>query len=262
MIYNHNFGITNSPLIGWDNLAPQGTLTATSSASGFPVSGLLNGVTTDPWRPNAMPATVTMILPSSMFASMLCFAAHDMGTQGVTIILERATGGDWVEVMQIAPTDDEPLIMSFGAVRATGWRVRFTGANTFRLAVMSLCLGLTIPGRIVPPHAPLHRVSEVELVGESESGTGEFLQADFNRTGGRASTNFSVQLADFATGEEFEAFRQHFNRGRPFFLACFPNFDARDVGYVWRGQGAGSIIPAYRDAVFMGIGMEVSVFVG
>lgn len=262
MIHNQNFEISNSPLIGWDNLVPQGTLTATSSATGFPVSGLLNGVTTDPWRPNAMPATVTLVLPTARFASMVCFAAHDLGTRGVTVILERLVGATWTLVMQVTPIDDAPLILSFNAVSAVQWRVRFTGANTFRLSVMSLCLGLTIPGRIVPPHAPLHRVSEVELVGDSESGTGEFLQADFNRTGGRANINFSVQLSDFATGEEFEAFRQHFNRGRPFFLACFPTFAADDVGYVWRGQRASSIVPAYQDAVYMSIGMELSVYVG
>lgn len=262
MIHNQNFGIRNSPLIGWNNLVPQGVLTASTSAAGFPVSGLLNGVTTDPWKPTAMPATLTLVLPSAQSASLLCFAAHDMGSQGVTVILERLVSAVWTMVMQVTPADDSPLIMSFNSASSDQWRVRFTGASVFRISVMSLSYGLTIPGRIIPPHAPLHRVSEVDLVGDSESGTGEFLQADFNRMGGSASINFSVQMSDFATGDSFEAFRQHFNRGRPFFLACFPWFAPQDVGYVWRGQGAGSIVPAYQDAVFMSIGMEVSVFVG
>lgn len=261
MIQNINPAVQDSPLIAWDNLLPQGTLTATSSASGFPVSGLLNGVTTDPWRPNTMPATVTLTLPGARFASVLAFAAHDMGTRAVTVILERLVGGSWVAVFTHAPANDLPFMLSFPAVEATQWRVRFTGANTFRLAVMSLSLGLTIPGRIEPPHTPLHRVSEVELVGASESGTGNFLQADFERTGGRASLNFSVQLNEFATGDQFEAFRQHFNRGRPFFLACFPTTFPQDMGYVWRGEGAQSIVPAWQDAVYMSIGAEVSVYV-
>ena len=261
MIHNQNPAVRDSPLIGWDNLVPQGTLTATSADAGAPVTGLLNGVTTDPWRPAAMPATVTLELAAPRYASMLCLAAHDLGTQGVTVILERLVGATWTPVMQVTPTDDTPLILSFAAVSAEDWRVRFTGSTVFRLAVMSLCLGLQVPGRIVPPHAPLHRISEVELVGDSESGTGEFLQADFNRTGGYASINFSVQLADFAAGEDFEAFRQHYNRGRPFFMACFPTFEPRDVGYLWRSQRAASIVPAYKDAVFMSIGMECSAYV-
>lgn len=262
MIHNQNFNVGNSPLIGWDNLLPQGTVTATSSAAGYPVTGLLNGVTTDPWRPDAMPATVTVELPTQRYASMLCFAAHDMGTQGVTVILERLVAAVWTHVMTVAPSDDAPLILSFNAVQSDDWRVRFTGENTFKLSVISLSLGLILPGRILPPHVPLHRVSEVELVGDSESGTGEFLQADFNRTGGRASINLSVQLPDFATGEEFEAFRQHYNRGRPFFMASFPSYEPQDVGYLWRAKNAGSILTPYRDAVFMSIGMECSVYVG
>lgn len=260
-IINTNPAVTDSPLIAWDNLVQQGTLVATSSAAGFPVTGLQNGVTSDPWRPNAMPATVTLTLSGARSASVLCFAAHDMATQGVTVILERNVASVWTAVVTYAPTSDNPFMLSFPAVSATEWRVRFTGSNTFRLAVMTLALGLTIPGRIIPPHTPLHRVSEVELVGDSESGTGNFLQADFERVGGKASLAFSVQMNAFATGADFEAFRQHFNRGRPFFIACFPTTYPLDIGYVWRGNGAQSIVPAWQDAVFMSIGMEVSVHV-
>ena len=262
MIYNSNPLVTNSPMIVWENLIGQGTLAASSSAAGFPVSGLLNGVTTDPWRPDAMPATLTLDLGEDKPASALCFAAHDMGTQGVTVALERWNGSAWVAVMSVTPDDDSPIMMSFPIQDASEWRVTFSGDNTFRLSVASLGRGLIVPGRVVPPHVPLHRASEVDLVGDSESGTGEFLQADFMRTGGRAFVNFSVQLADFAAGDDFEGFRQHFNRGKPFFMACFPRFEPKDMGYLWRGERARSIVAPYEDAVFMSIGMEASLYVG
>jgi hypothetical protein len=222
---------------------------------------LQNGVTTDPWRPAAMPCTVTLTLAAPAPASVLAFASHDMGTRGVTVTLQRLVGGDWVTVHVVTPESDDPFIMSFGLADAPQWRVVFSGDNTFRLAVMHLSRGLIVPGRIVPPHVPLHRASEVELVGDSESGTGEFLQADFERTGGRANVQFSVQLPDFAAGDDFEGFRQHFNRGRPFFMACFPRYEPRDMGYLWRGQRAPNILAPYRDAVFMEIGMECSLYV-
>ena len=94
-----------------------------------------------------------------------------------------------------------------------------------------------------------------------ESEIEDYLVWTVERMGGRAQINFSVQLNDFATGEEFEAFRQHFNRGRPFFIACFPTTFPQDMGYVWRGQRADSIVPAWQDAVFMSIGMGLSVYV-
>jgi hypothetical protein len=101
----------------------------------------------------------------------------------------------------------------------------------------------------------------VELVGGTESGTGEFLQADFERTGGKADVRFSAQLREFATSDAFELFRQHFNRGKPFFMACFPAFDFLDTGYLWRADRAPSIVAPYQDAVFMTIGMECSLYV-
>lgn len=259
MIYNTNPALYDSPLLAWDNLIQKGTLTATSSAAGYPLSGLLNGYTTDPWRPDAMPATLTLTMASAVYADTLCFAAHDMATHGVTVILERFVNSAWSQVMTIAPASDDPFIMAFPAMQASQWRIRFTGSNTFRLAVISLSRGLVIPGRVVPPHVPLHRVSEVELIGDSQSSVGEFLQADFLRTGGRASVQFSVQLGEFAAGDSFEGFRQHFNRGYPFFMACFPRAYPKDMGYLWRTGG--SIVTPWRDAVFMDIAMECGVYV-
>jgi hypothetical protein len=262
MIYNTNPFVQNSPLIVWDNLILGGALSASSSAVGFPVEGLLNSVTTDPWKPSAMPATLSVDLGSDTYCNALCFAAHDMGTQGVTITLERLVGVDWIACMSASPANDDPIIMSFSARNATEWRVVFTGGNVFRLSVVTLGRGLIVPGRIVPPHLPLHRASTIKLVGSTESSTGEFLQADFERAGGSSSIQFSAQYPEFALSDEFEAFRQHFNRGRAFFMACFPTHEPNDMGMLWRAAGSSDILAPYRDAVFMDLGMECGLYVG
>mgnify|MGYP001090962720 CR=1 FL=1 len=258
MIYNINPAVDNSPLIAWDNLIPAATITATTGDE----TALLNGVTTDPWVPTAMPATVSIDAGAGVTASTFCIAAHNLGSVGATVTLERLVGAVWTQVQQITPADDSPLIMSFSPISAQEWRAVFSGATAPRVAVMSLGPGLIVPGRIIPPHIPLHRASEVNLVGDSESGTGEFLQADFERTGGRVSLNFSVQLPDFAAGDDFEAFRQHFNRGRSFFMACFPEHEPLDVGYLWRSKRGSNILAPYQDAVFMSFGIEASLYVG
>lgn len=262
MIYSTDSEVGNSPFIAWNNLIGTGTLTATSSAAGFPVAGLLNGYTTDPWRPNAMPATVTLNLSSAAPVSCVAFAAHDMHTQGVTVEVQRFTGGSWVSVRTVTPESDAPFIVSFQVQDAAQWRVRFTGSNTFRLGVLQISRALVFPSmcRIAPPHVPLNRVSEVELIGGSESSTGQFLQSDTMRTGGQASVNFSVQSQDFIKSAAFEGFRNHFNHGRPFFLASLPRFDPSDMGYVWRSGR--NIVTPYQDAVFMSLDMEVGVYVG
>ena len=262
MIYTIDSEISNSPVIAWDNLVATGTLTATSSAAGFPVEGLLNGYTTDPWKPAAMPATVTLTLGAPAPVSCVAFAAHDMHTQGVTVEVQRWTGAAWATAHTVTPDSDAPFIVSFPVSDANQWRVNFTGASTFRLGVLHISRALVFPSicRIVPPHVPLNRVSEVELIGGAEGSTGEFLQADTMRTGGRADVSFSVQSQDFIKGEAFEGFRQHFNSGRPFFMASLPRYDAADMGYLWRSGG--SILTPYQDAVFMSLDMEVGVYVG
>lgn len=262
MIYSTDSAVSDSPFIAWDNLIATGTLTATSSASGFPVSGLLNGYTTDPWKPDAMPATVTLSLAASAPVSCVAFAGHDMFTQGVSVEVQRLSGGSWVKVRGITPESDDPFIVSFPVADSDGWRVVFTG-GVFRLSVMHVSRALVFPSlcRIVPPHVPLNRCDTIELVGGPDSSTGEFLQADTMRTGGEASINFSVQSQAFIKSADFEGFRQHFNAGRPFFIACLPRFDPSDMGYVWR-NGRNSIVTPYRDAVFMSLGMSVGVYVG
>lgn len=257
MIISTDFSVADSPVIWWENLLQSGTVTATSGAD---VGALANGYTTDPWRADAMPATVTVTLSGAAMANAVCFAGHDMHAKGVIAIVERFTGGAWVQVATGAPKYAGVFILSFPCASADQWRVRFTGANTFRLAVMTLGLGLMVPGIIQPPHTPLYMASEVELIGASESGTGEFLQADFKRSGGRADLDFGVQYPAFIKSDRFLAFRDHFNRGRPFFVAIMPRHDPRDVGYLWRG-GA-NILPAYSDAVFMPFSLEASLHVG
>lgn len=252
--------VADSPVIWWESLIRAGTIDATSSAAGHPVTGLQNGYTTDPWKPAAMPATVTLTLAIAGFANAVCFAGHDMHSKGVTIILDRLVGADWVHVATGAPQRAGAFILSFPAVSATQWRLRFTGDNTFRLAVCVLGRGLFVPGRIQPPHKPLFMASEVELIGGSQGSTGEFLQADFRRSGAEASLDFGAQYPDFIKSEWFLEFREYFNRGGGFFIACFPRHEPRDVGYVWRNRG--SLIPGYSDAVFMPLSLDVALHVG
>jgi len=258
MIYLTDYTIQNSPLIAWDNLVAPGTLSASSEEADFPLTNLLDGVTTAKWKPTAMPATVTVDLDASAPADVLAFAAHDMHTQGVTVLLQRWDGAAWVDVMERTPESDDAFMMAFPIADSDQWRVTFTG-GVFSLGVLHLSRGLVVPGRIVPPHTPLNIASEVELLGASESGNGEFLQADFMRTGARAEVSFSAQRPDFIKGDRFEAFRQHYNRARPFFIACFPRHDRKDVGYCHRKGG--SLIPSQTDAVFMAVSMEVGIHV-
>lgn len=261
-VFSRDPTIRNDAVIAWNNLVPDASLAASTSATGFPVSGLLNGVTTDPWKPTAMPATVTVTLAAVSAVSCLSIAAHDLGSKAATVKLEYHNGTAWVEVATVEPENDRPLMVLFPAIDADEWRVTFSGASIPSVAVLHLSNAMTVPGRVQPPHVPLHQTSTIELVGDTESGTGEFLQADWERFGGREGINFSVQRQDFAKGAEMQGFREYYNAGKPFFVACFPEYDPDDMGYCWRAPGADSLLVAHSDPVFMGVGIVVSVYNG
>lgn len=258
MIYSTDSKISNSPVIAWDDLTIYATLTASSSDVDFPVTGLQNGVTTDPWKPTAMPANIEIDCGASVTASALCFASHNMHTNGVTATLEYHDGADWVELREVTPESDAPFMIAFPRHDAQEWRVSFSG-SVFQVAVMSLANVLHIPNQIGAGHTPLYAASEIEILGGSVGSTGEFLQADFYRKGARASFEFLAQRPDFVLSDEFQNFRDHYNRGKPFFIALTPSHDPKDVGYVWRNGG--NLIPAYQDAAFMDVELEVGAYV-
>lgn len=233
MIYSNSSTISDSPIIAWDDVTNTATLTASSSAEDFPVTGLKNGVTTDPWRPASMPANIEIDCGESKAASVLSFAAHTMGTNGVTVTLEKWDGAAWVDVISAAPETDEPLVMVFNLQEAQEWRVSFTGA-IFSVAVMSLCDALHIPNQIEPGHTPFYAAAEIELLGGSVSSNGHYLEPDFYRKGAEIDVTFSRQRPGFILSDEFLSFRDHYNKGRGFFIAMTPLHDPRDVGYVWR----------------------------
>ena len=258
MIYSNDYNVSNSPVISWDDVTNTATLTASSSAADFPVTGLKNGVTTDPWKPDAMPANIEVDCGSTVTASVLSFAAHNMHTSGVTVTLEYYDGASWVELREVVPGSDAPFMISFPRQDAQQWRVSFSG-SIFQVAVMSLCDALHIPNQIGPGHTPLYAASEIEILGGSVSSTGEFLQADFFRKGAQVGFEFLAQRPNFILSNEFQNFRDHYNRGRPFFIAMTPLHDPKDVGYVWRNGG--NLIPSYQSAAFMDVSLEVGVYV-
>lgn len=258
MIHSTDYNVSNSPLIAWDDVTNAATMTPSSSADDFPVTGLQNGITTDPWKPGVMPADIEIDCGSTVTASVLSFAAHNMYTNSVSVSLEYHNGSGWVLVREVTPESNDPFMIAFPRVDSQLWRVSFTG-SAFQVSVMSLCNALHIPNEIGPGHTPFYAASEIEMLGGSLGSTGEFLQADFYRKGSKVNFEFLAQRTEFILGDEFQSFRDHYNRGKPFFIAPTPLHDRKDVGYVWRNGN--NLIPAYQNAAFMDVSIEVGAYV-
>jgi len=243
----------NSPNILWQNVLLDGTVTATSENAGLAVSALTQS-TNDAWGATAG-ATLTSA-GSARSANMAGFAAHRLS--GRTVFVEYLVGAVWTVAASLAVTSNAPFMLSFQEVSAASWRIRVTGGG-FTIGVAYVGLALRIPGVVQVPHTPLHLCETVELMGGNQSRNGQFLLTEYEVFAGQASLSFEVQRPQFVLAE-FEDFRQWFNRGNAFFIACAGKKWPQDMGYC-RRNGA-EIVPPWRDAVFMGLDMQVEVYRG
>jgi len=254
MIYD--FALTprlNSPNILWQNILLDGTVTATLEDNGLALSALTQS-TNDAWGASAG-ATLTSA-GSARTANLAGFAAHTLS--GRTVYVEYLAGASWVAAASLAVTSNAPFMLSFQTISAASWRIRVTG-GAFTLGVVFLGPALMVPGVIQVPHTPLHMCETVELMGGNQSRNGQFLLTEYEVFAGQASLSFEVQTPQYVL-DDFEAFRQWFNRGNTFFIACSGRYWPRDMGYCRRnGQ---EIVPPWRDAVFMSLDMQVEVYRG
>ncbi len=104
-----------------------GDISASTSAAGFDAEFAADPDTGKWWRPTAVPATWAMEFPSAQI-SYVGIAAHDMGTVGATVEVERWNGAAWITVVTHAPADDRPIFCLLAPRDLDRIRLRFTGA--------------------------------------------------------------------------------------------------------------------------------------
>lgn len=113
-----------------------GTVAVSTAATGYAGANALSGLTYTAWRPTAMPATWTLTFTSAA-VSYVGIAAHDCGTKGCTVNVQRWTGSAWATVATTTPTDDSPILFLLTRRTAqTTFRVEFTGANVPTVGVI------------------------------------------------------------------------------------------------------------------------------
>jgi len=259
MILNATSGpIGNSPAILWDNVFTKGAIaTVGTVASDGPSINALSQSTNDAWKCTAVGGgSIAVTLGASTVCNAVGIAAHNLSGKVVTVA--KWTGAAYATVATFTPADNSPIMVRFDGDTATQWRLS-VASGPFNIGVAFIGQALDVPGVIQPPHTPLNLCEEVELLGGSQSRSGQFLGQDVSIFAGRANLQFEVQQPSFAM-DGFNAFRRHFNRGGAFFIACAPTAWPNDMGYCWR-NGA-EIVPPWKDAVFMDLAMEVGVYNG
>lgn len=106
-----------------------GTVTASTSASGFDGDNANNELTWSYWKSTAFPATWQLSFTSTV-VSYCGVASHNVGSLGGGIRVEEWNGSAWVVVVtEKFPTDDGPILFLFAQRTVDRMRLRVSGIN-------------------------------------------------------------------------------------------------------------------------------------
>lgn len=160
------------PAFYYDNRLSDATPVASSTALDFNVLNLRDWRNYTWWKPEALPATVTVNCGSAKAADYLLVWGHNLYTCGATIELRGSTdnfGASDVLVATKTPTSDAPFLVRFSSTTYTYWRARVTGPVVPSIAILSFGTALVIPTYLEEGFDPLGR--EVKgSVNRSEKG--------------------------------------------------------------------------------------------
>ena len=124
-------------------------LTATTTAAGYAVANLLDWKEGSWWK--ASNTTVPMYINpttgpgggENLAADYLFISGHNLSTIGATITLQRSTTGAWggeeVNVVTFAPTNDRTFVKLFSWFKDDYWRLRITGTLS-AAPFMAICV--------------------------------------------------------------------------------------------------------------------------
>lgn len=236
-------------------------VSASSETSDGPKEAVLEPETVEFWQPSAMPAYWTIDLGSLQEIDYVGIAGHQIGSLLATVSVETSTDGidgspsaGWLDFSSdIAPTDDAP-IMFIDEPRFTRFvRIRLTGDDAPRIAVIYVGSMLAMQRPIYGGHTPI-TLSRDTVLSRSMSEGGQFLGQGFVRMGVSTSVAFRHLTAAWYR-ENFDPFVMS-ARQYPYFFAWRPQDFPLEVAYVWTSKDIKPANMGIRD--FMSVGWELN----
>lgn len=219
--------------IGYKSLLTTSNVTASSQAAGFPATAVVNPLTYDQWRPESVPATLTCTLSSAADADYLGIAGHNLS--GAVVGVEYSfDGSTWVELQQLSPADNSPIMLIFSTITALAWRLNILSAtSTPQIGTIYIGEALAMQRQIYGGHSPITLSRQTETTPNRSEG-GQWLGRSIVRKG-VATTYEWKHLAALWYRQNFDPFVK-VARTRPFFIAWYPSKYPQEIGFVWTTQ--------------------------
>jgi hypothetical protein len=122
------------PVILATNLFSLGTLSASSTASGYYVENLSDGLEYTHWKANtggSQSVTLDLGVGNAQAASALGIKKHNLKTVGATVSVESSDNGvDWTpRLAGFIPSTDKAILKTFNSATARYWRISLAGCT-------------------------------------------------------------------------------------------------------------------------------------
>lgn len=217
------------PFICWR--MPSVTASATSAADGFGAALAANFRTYDAWKPTGAPGTLTLTFASAQSLTYIGIGAHTAGTAGATLTIEAEIATVWTEIAEVAPADDEAILLLFHEISATAIRVVVSDA-VCELGVVMCGMATECPAKASFLGTPIGEAGEVSYA-DNASVTGNFL----GRTVRSDGLAFQVEIANLSEdwrADEWVDFKAYVDKGEGiFFIAPKPGPYPDEVALAW-----------------------------
>lgn len=200
-----------------------GTVSASSTATGYFADAPTNTLTYERWKPTGSDSKWEYDHGSAVQCDYWAIAAHTLGTNGNEVYAQYYDDGlsTW---RRLAPTTaittDEPIMGIFEPVTAQRWRIKIPTGSAPEVGVIKFGSALQMERPLYGGHAPISTARQT-LLRSNYSETGEFLGRSKQRT--YLSTQYDWQhLTETWVRANWPTF-QLATEAEPFFIAWRPD---------------------------------------
>ena len=221
--------------IGYENLFLNGTLSATSEATGFEKENAIDWLTNDWWKPSAGGTYyITVDLGSADSADYLGIAGHNLGTESATVSVEYSSdnfSGDINDAFTpVALTSDAVYVKSFSTQSARYWRLKVASTNAALIGQVSIGAQMAITEQPDVGFSPPNFSPDDKIINSKSEG-GQFIGRSVVSLGVEFSIPFMF-LDPAWVRTTWEDFTTHGKRYPFFYVWDLTNFPD-EVVYCW-----------------------------
>ena len=251
----------NKTVALWDNPLERVAVEVTGAEAANPGINALNDSTFDYWA-NSGTGITSMTKTGAGFnlrADAFGVSGHNLATTGGQIFLrysdDLVTFND--AIAPYSPLTNEDLVFIFPTRAHPFWRITFNGTGSY-VSNVKLGARLDFPYTPIEGYRPTHHSRKFTKY-FNNSIEGHLLGNRVMSSGGTTTVEFPDLDRAFVDGP-MRGFEDHYNRGRSFFYAGWPNGKPQDVAYAWADGEDAMIDVAYTNGskrASVGFGMSI-----